>query len=94
MFAISEEGWRGNLDNIQTSYQTESNTLQLKKDFVLESENLLIFSKYADQFALAVLAEARNKSGIHWNSRNEPEIKFTDPSGAEYDHFKFMARFP
>lgn len=88
MFAISEEGWRGNLDNIQTSYQTKSNTLQLKKDFVLESENLLLFSKYADQFALAALAGARNKSGIHWNSRNEPEIKFTDPNGAEYDHFR------
>lgn len=94
MFAISEEGWGGDLNNIQTVYQTKSNTLKLKKDFVLESENLLIFTKYADQFALAAIAGARNKSEIHWNSRNEPEIKFTDPSGAEYDHFRIHGEVP
>ena len=88
MFAISEEGWRGNFQKLTTTYKTDSNILAVKKDFVLESENLLIFTNYDSEYAFAAVEAARKNIDINWVSRNEPEIKFTDLDGLEYDHFK------
>ena len=86
-FAIAEQGWRGRIENLNSSLErlTDGFSLRFEKSYVMTSTMVIVVARFEQQLALTRVIRSNEQE---WVSRNQDSVRFHRTDGSVVDHFR------
>lgn len=83
-FCVAEHGWRGRIDNVHSSLETDGVTVKFEKSYVMECEVLYVVVRAEDGIALCRVPRSPLQT---WTSRADDSVRFKSSKGRIVDHY-------
>ncbi|MCB1325939.1 MAG: hypothetical protein H7A21_02210 [Spirochaetales bacterium] len=86
-FAIAEQGWRGRIENLNSSLKRahEGYFLHFEKSYVMSCELVVVVARFEDRLALTRVLRSGEQD---WVSRDQESVRFRRTDGSVVDHFR------